>query len=309
LYIQAADHRGNGGLCFVVNRTKVPSVLVKRINHRTMSMTFESAQISYFILNTHAPHAGHPQQQVEHMDELQSIMMGQRQACQLILGDLNAPLHTLDGRPATGAAADQLRTFLSSTNMCAVSVAQPTSRKFTFEFPSHGQKELDHILIGRRFVSALRRHKITHATIPTGHLMVSAMVHFKWSTTSGRVRKIRPWFQLQQPAQASRYVAAFHRCMDTVQTHSDTTPPTHAQTVNRSVIRFNKGLETDDDGEEVDPASFDTPAALSILVQASAPLKTEDDTLPQAYVVALETESLSSNIFSNEQWRLHRGIL
>ena len=71
-------------------------------------------------------------------------------------------------------------------------------------------KKLDHILINKRFVSAIRRHKVLVAPVVTGHCAVLTDVRVTWAVAS-KAPVRRHWWQLRHPDLREAFTADVRR--------------------------------------------------------------------------------------------------
>jgi len=195
IYLQSADMRGQGGLA-VISRSFLNC---QRMSHRMMLVEFSLGNRLVTFLNVHAPTANCRQHQVEFHEQLHDAWSDVNSAFRVLIGDLNAPLQHCTGSEASCNASRDLRDLLMALDARSVHQTCPASRKWTFTFPNGGRKQLDHIIVCKRFCTAARAHRVFSPPFLTSHQTLMCTLRIKWRRTPPQRRPRYPWWQLRQP--------------------------------------------------------------------------------------------------------------
>jgi exonuclease III len=175
LHIQSAN-KGNGGLAFI---TSFRGCTAQSHEHRVMSLRVPGGEPTR-LFNVHAPHKGHAVEvRRSFTDNLISHFNGAQERVKLIVGDLNAAVQHADGSRMRDENDDSIWDLLEATNTVTGHCVCPARRPWTYTMLGH-VRQLDHIIICRRFASAIRAHKVLYTTLPTDHLAVTATIKVKW---------------------------------------------------------------------------------------------------------------------------------
>lgn len=204
LHFQTSEH-GQGGLLTILRNLTGTS---EPFEARLQSLRIH-ADTCLRVINAHLPHQGHDAQHIAHwVDKLLEMHNNAQESLRVVCGDLNMPLFKNRFTPSLSQGAETLRSFLTAANMVSNHQIVPRKKFHTFVSPKGFKSQLDHILICRRFQTAMRRPRIYFPPWTAqkyDHLAVQVDLAIKWRVQHEEKKHI-PWFQLQNKDIAKTFV-------------------------------------------------------------------------------------------------------